>query len=180
MTSTPTPVPSPVDPTKHLLSLIFHSVWHGLWAAATSSPLAAAFAIVAIAIAVTGFVRAILHGGNPRDPIRRFNRADKALILAWAGGRCEQDGLFGRCRQTEGLEADHVHPWSRGGQTAIANGQALCRRHNRDKRAAVPYGWQLRALEKRRATYYPPGASRTVVRRTQTARPTRIRRTRVR
>jgi 5-methylcytosine-specific restriction endonuclease McrA len=85
--------------------------------------------------------------------------------LAHAGHRCEHHApLLGRCRQTERLEADHIHPWSRGGQTAVANGQALCRRHNREKRAAVPFGRQLRSLEKRRAEYYPPGVSGAVTR----------------
>jgi 5-methylcytosine-specific restriction endonuclease McrA len=98
--------------------------------------------------------------------VRRFSRADKSAILTRAGGRCEHHGwLFGRCRETIGLEADHVHPWSRGGPTAIANGQALCRRHNRLKRATVPFAWQLRALEKRRAAYFPPGVSVAITRR---------------
>ncbi|HXC77141.1 MAG TPA: HNH endonuclease signature motif containing protein [Candidatus Acidoferrum sp.] len=175
MTTAPPTVPSPSavpNPLKHLPSLILHSAWNGIWAAATTSPIFAALLILAVAGAVIGFVRAIIHGGHARDSIRRFPRADKAFLLARAGGRCEHHVmLLGRCRETERLEADHIHPWSRGGQTAIANGQALCRRHNRAKRAAIPYGWQLRALEKQRASYYPAGQSGAVSRRAARTRP---------
>jgi hypothetical protein len=62
------------------------------------------------------------------------------------------------------LETDHVHPWSRGGWTHVSNGQILCKRHNREKRASIPFGWQLRGLAKRRAAYYPPGQPVTVTR----------------
>jgi hypothetical protein len=114
---------------------------------------------------VVRLVHAAAHSRTNRDPVRRFSRADKAAIEARAGGRCEQYGwLTKRCRQTEHLEADHVHPHSRGGQTAVANGQALCREHNWAKRARVPFGWQLRALERRRVGYFPTGVSGRVVR----------------
>ena len=74
--------------------------------------------------------------------------------------------LFGRCRAVDQLEVDHVHPWSRGGQTALPNGQVLCRSHNKRKRASVPFGWQLRRLERRRTADFPPGVPTTVTRRT--------------
>ena len=144
-------------------SLIVHSLWHGIWIAATSSPLTALVAILATLGALTGFVRAVIHSGHDRDPVRRFSRSEKAAILTRAGHRCEHHHLLlGRCRTTDQLEADHIHPWSRGGQTALANGQALCKQHNRAKRATVPYGWQLRALERRRTTYFPEGLSGAV------------------
>jgi hypothetical protein len=165
MSPAPTPTPSPTAPANPT-STIVHAVWTGLWGAITSSPLVAIFFGLAAAGAIVGFVRSIIHGGNPRDPIRRFSRTDKAEILRRAGGRCEHHGwLLGRCRATQTLEADHVHPWSRGGQTAVLNGQALCKRHNREKRATIPYGWQLRALDKRRAAYFPPAVSAAVMRR---------------
>ncbi|HJQ43731.1 MAG TPA: HNH endonuclease signature motif containing protein [Jatrophihabitantaceae bacterium] len=120
------------------------------------------FGVVA---SIVRFAREIIHPRSRRDPVRRFCRADKAVILARAGNRCEHHGwLFGRCRATDRLEADHVHPHSRGGQTAIANGQALCRRHNREKRASVPFNRSLRTLAKRRAGYFPPAHDPTVVR----------------
>jgi hypothetical protein len=165
-----TPGPTPSPPTPPSAGSLLHSVWTGLWAAATSSPLVAVFFAIALGGAVVRLARAAIHGGCARDPIRRFTGTDKAVILGRAGGRCEHHAwLGGRCRQIERLEADHIHPWSRGGQTAIANGQALCKRHNRAKRATIPYGWQLRALEKRRATYFAPGISGAIVRRRRTS-----------
>ncbi len=165
MAPLPAPTPAPTAPSTNVTSALFHSIWHGIWLAATSSPIVELMAVIAVVGAITGFVRAVIHSGHSRDPVRRFSRGDKAAILARAGGRCEHNSpLLGRCRQRQNLEADHVHPWSRGGQTAVSNGQALCRRHNRIKRAAVPYGWQLRALEKRRAQYFPTGIPGSVTR----------------
>jgi hypothetical protein len=106
-----------------------------------------------------------------RDPARRFSGVDRALIMARAGGRCERHSLLlgRRCRVTEGLHADHIHPYSRGGSTTVGNGQALCARHNKQKAARIPYQWQLRRMEKQRLTYYPAGVSRTVIRRSSRA-----------
>jgi HNH endonuclease len=162
-----TPLPSPSGSSSpNPLTTILHSAWHGVWLAATSSPLVAVLLGAAIVVAVIGGVRSVMHGPGRRDPVRLFTRGDKAVLLARAGQRCERHGwVSGRCKVIEGLEADHVHPHSRGGQTALANGQALCQRHNRAKRASVPFGWQLKALEKRRGRYYPPGVSGAVARR---------------
>lgn len=144
---------------------ISHDLLHAVWAASTSSPLVTAIVVVAAIAAGVRAVRALRWTGLARDPVRRFSRADKAATLTRAGHRCEHHSwLLGRCRQTERLEADHVHPHSRGGQTAVTNGQALCRAHNRLKLARVPYNWQLRQLEKRRAAYFPPGMPATVQR----------------
>jgi 5-methylcytosine-specific restriction endonuclease McrA len=131
-------------------------VWHGL----AASPLGLAAAAGLVTVAVVSAARQARWKSLPRDPVRRFARADKALILARAGGRCEYHGLLtGRCHVSEGLEADHVHPHRRGGRTDLSNGQALCRRHNRSKHAHVPYVWQLNQLAKHRAEYYPPGGT---------------------
>jgi 5-methylcytosine-specific restriction endonuclease McrA len=110
-------------------------------------------------------VRDLVHSTSARDAVRTFSRADKIAILTRAGGRCEHHRwLGGRCDQTVGLEADHIHPHSRGGWTDLANGQALCRRHNKAKAARVPWGWELRRLSRRRASYFPPGLPIEVVR----------------
>jgi 5-methylcytosine-specific restriction endonuclease McrA len=101
-----------------------------------------------------------------RDPVRRFAGTDRAAVLSRAGGRCERHGLlFGRCQETEKLHADHIHPHSKGGSTTVANGQVLCSRHNKQKAARIPFNWELRRLEKQRASYFPPGVSGAVVRR---------------
>jgi 5-methylcytosine-specific restriction endonuclease McrA len=107
----------------------------------------------------------IIHRG-PRDEVRRFPGAARAVIFARAGGRCEHHSWLGsRCAERRLLEADHVHPHSRGGWTNVANGQALCRRHNRFKRATVPFEWQLRRPARRRAGYFPAGFDPLVRRR---------------
>ena len=109
--------------------------------------------------------RAILHGGHERDPRRTFSRAEKAQVLERAGHRCERHSrLLGRCRETEALQADHVHPHSRGGATDVANGQALCRRHNKQKSDRVPWTRELDRLARRRQSYFPPGTPTTVAR----------------
>lgn len=93
------------------------------------------------------------------------------MLLAW-----------GRCR-APAVEADHVYPWSRGGPTVLSNGQALCREHNRSKSNLRPPWWYVRALERRRAGYFPEAADvRVVARMTpedKAARSAQTRRTRV-
>jgi 5-methylcytosine-specific restriction endonuclease McrA len=122
------------------------------------------FALVALNATVKS-VRAVVHGRHSPDPQRRFSGVQRAEIFARAGNRCEHHSwLLGRCRELEGLQADHVHPHSRGGATAIANGQALCRSHNKRKAARVPWAWELARLARRREVYFPAGTSRVVVR----------------
>jgi hypothetical protein len=140
-------------------------ILRALWSGLSASPITLLMLALLVVLALLRSVRAARWVLLPRDPLRRFTRADKALILARAGGRCEHHGLLdGRCRVTDRLEADHIHPHSRGGRTSLNNGQALCTRHNRRKSARVPYGWQLDRLATRRADYYPPGISTTVIR----------------
>ncbi len=156
---------APDQPTAPSAFDLVRAFADGLWAGVTASPLTMAIAAVFAVLMAVRVVQAVAHPVDRRDPVRRFSRYDKATILMRAGGRCEHHGLvFGRCKQTERLEADHVHPHSRGGQTAVANGQALCRHHNRAKRASVPYRWQLRRLERRREQYFPPSVPRSVTR----------------
>ena len=107
----------------------------------------------------------ILHPGDRVDRVRRFSMAEYRQIMNRAGWRCEHHGLLtGRCDVREGLEADHVHPHSRGGATAIHNSQALCAAHNTRKGAKVPFWWNLMALKRRRAGYFRPDEDRGVVR----------------
>lgn len=70
---------------------------------------------------------------------------------------------FGRCDKTDELQADHIHPHSRGGATALENAQVLCRHHNKQKAESVPWNWQLARLAGRRGAYFPPGTPRAVV-----------------
>ncbi|WP_211516984.1 HNH endonuclease [Geodermatophilus africanus] len=122
--------------------------------------------LVLLAIAkVVQLGRAMVHGGHARDPRRSFSRAEKAQLLERAGHRCEHHAwLLGRCRETEALQADHVHPHSWGGATDAANGQALCRRHNKRKADRVPWNGELDRLARRRESYFPAGTPTAVAR----------------
>ncbi|MDT4922984.1 MAG: hypothetical protein QOG01_697 [Pseudonocardiales bacterium] len=171
----PTVTPSPPGTPSLDVHDVLDPLWHGLWTGVTSSPWTVlGFAVFVFLVGIQ-FVHSVAHPKTNRDPIRRFSRTDKAVILRRAGGRCEHHGwITRRCSRTEQLEADHVHPHSRGGQTAIANGQALCRVHNRLKRATIPFNWQLRGLAKRRALYFPLAEDPVIVRhRPHPKRPTR-------
>lgn len=58
-------------------------------------------------------------------------------------------------------EADHILPWSKGGQTTLDNAQALCRACNRKKGAAVVSThnlrkWQIEAVNKTLSAFADP------------------------
>jgi 5-methylcytosine-specific restriction endonuclease McrA len=140
-------------------------VVRGIWEQIQAHPWLGALLAVLVVRACVRAARALIHSVHARDATRTFSRAEKIAILSRAGGRCEQHSwVAGRCGETVGLEADHVHPHSRGGWTALANGQALCRRHNKAKAARVPWGWELDRLNRRRADYFPAGVATRVVR----------------
>jgi hypothetical protein len=160
----PTPSPSPAA-TPNPAHIILDGFWRAATNLATHEPWIVALFALVLGVAMVRSARVAIHTG-PRDPVRLFTRADKALLLARAGHRCEFHGVIGgRCRSVDRLEADHIHPWSRGGATHVSNGQILCQTHNRDKSAAIPWDRSLRKLAERRAMYYPQDADRTVVRR---------------
>jgi len=135
---------------------------------ATSSPwLGAVFCLLIVSVMARVYraVRWAPIAAAGLDPLRRFSGVDHAA-LSRAGARCERHGLlFGRCRETAKLHADHVHPHSKGGSTTVANGHLLCSRHNKQNAARIPFNWELRRVEKQRVSYFPAGASGAVVRR---------------
>ena len=94
-----------------------------------------------------------------RDPWRRFKYEARRVVMSRADQRCEGTAflVWGRCSETA-TDADHVYPWSRGGPTVPNNGQALCSGHNRNKGAMRPPWWYVLSLERRRRSYFPPGA----------------------
>jgi hypothetical protein len=155
MPELPTPPPKPTTTApSSVANALLHSVWHGIWQAFSSSPWLAVLLAAFIALAVLRVVRKVIYPSGNRDPVRLFSGANKAMILARAGGRCERHSwVTGRCQELDNLQADHVIPWSRSGTTSISNGQALCKHHNRAKAANVPFKWQRRALDKRRESY---------------------------
>ena len=71
---------------------------------------------------------------------RRFNSSQRMALYLNADGRCEKCGV----ELEDGWHADHIVPWSVGGPTNLANGQALCPECNLKKGTNVdnPYAWQ--------------------------------------
>ena len=71
----------------------------------------------------------------PHDLRRRFSKRERDDLYGVADGHCSE------CDRplAPGWHADHVNPHSRGGPTAVDNGQALCPRCNQEKGARVTY-----------------------------------------
>lgn len=134
---------------------LFGSLWRGL------EPYAYwIIPLVLLLILVTAppFGRGVWQA--QRDPWRVFKFGVRRRIFERAGGRCEAPAflVWGRCSEAA-AEADHVVPWSRGGKTVLANGQALCTAHNRSKGSARPPWWYVLGLERRRRRYFPADES---------------------
>lgn len=64
---------------------------------------------------------------------RRFNQLQRNVLYLADGGLCASCGES----LGEGWHADHKQPYSKGGQTATSNGQALCPKCNLEKGAKV-------------------------------------------
>lgn len=62
---------------------------------------------------------------------RFFSRKLKLYLCILAGGRCEACGV----QLPENFHGDHKQPFSKGGSTVLANGQALCPKCNLAKGA---------------------------------------------
>ena len=54
--------------------------------------------------------------------MRAFRGRKRSALYLMSGGKCE---ICGKALE-QGWHADHIHPHSKGGQTNIGNGQALC------------------------------------------------------
>lgn len=96
---------------------------------------------------------------------RAFSGRERAALWVAAGGKC----AICSAELSRGWHADHVVPWSRGGETDVMNGQALCPACNMAKgnrmtgftlwpKGIEPRGWQETAL-KQAINAYRDGAS---------------------
>jgi len=74
-----TPSRSPGVPGVDV-GLMLHGIWQGFVSAVSASPWLGVILVIAVAGGVVRFVRSVIHSG-PRDPVRRFSRADKAAIV---------------------------------------------------------------------------------------------------
>lgn len=139
MKASPAPTANPI---VAVFSKALGDLQHDVWIAVSSSPLLMTLVLLAasaFSISVYRAIRWTVLGFAGKDPIRRFSAADRAALLARAGHKCEHHilGLW-RCGMTTKLQADHVHPHSKGGRTHIDNGQVLCARHNKAKSSPNP------------------------------------------
>ncbi len=77
---------------------------------------------------------------------RAFSLRQRLILMLVAGGRCNQCGD----RLGRDFHADHKVPFSAGGPTVLANGQALCRKCNLKKGAKMLKlrPWQEEARQK--------------------------------
>lgn len=100
-------------------------------------PLHPHFAVAAMA--VSDFRRHVMSSEGECTDLGRKARGFpphlKEALLVRARGRCRQPGCDAPLAW---LQADHLIPWSRGGATALANGQILCDAHNKLKRDRPP------------------------------------------
>jgi superfamily II DNA or RNA helicase len=64
---------------------------------------------------------------------RLFTKREKDALYSASDGLCEECGK----PLESGWHADHVHPWSRGGDTVVSNGQALCANCNLRKGSSM-------------------------------------------
>ena len=127
---------------------------------------------------------------SPRQRGRYVSRAVRRAVWKRDGERCTYvDAMGQRCRETGGLELDHVDPHARGGPPTVANLRLRCRAHNA-LAAEHEFGRDFMAAHigvggGQRSTLSPPshsatrvGASRAIRRDTERARGDDIRRIR--
>ena len=75
---------------------------------------------------------------NRLDPQRNFTYLERITIYRKNKGICQACITAGKTEEEalvpwHEFEADHLKPWSKEGKTTIANGQVLCKHHNRVK-----------------------------------------------
>ena len=83
---------------------------------------------------------------------RYFSAIQRIELFSRSNGHCQSCGV--PITLTD-FHADHITPWSKGGKTTLANGQALCRTCNIKKSSTmqIPYqmhlpaGWTLRSWQ---------------------------------
>lgn len=94
------------------------------------------------------------------DNRRRFSDEERRALFIVSGGICETPGCGNPLDKS--FHADHVVPYSKGGETSLANGQALCKDCNLQKGAkgVVPIvlrDWQKECLSSLQRKAYSQG-----------------------
>lgn len=84
----------------------------------------------------SGIYEYLLSGNEKHLNIRTFSDNEKRKMYEKQKGicpLCKQEKREKTHYELEEMEADHITPWCEGGKTEIANGQLLCKEHNRRK-----------------------------------------------
>lgn len=84
----------------------------------------------------SGIYEYILSGNEKHLNLRQFTENEKRIMYETQKGICPHCRDEGRAKihyEIEEMEADHITPWSEGGQTNLYNCQLLCKEHNRRK-----------------------------------------------
>ena len=77
-----------------------------------------------------GIYQYLLSGQQKHLSLRAFSEKDKQKMYQTQGGVCPRcDNKF----ELSQMNADHIIPWVKGGQTILSNGQMLCRPCNATK-----------------------------------------------
>lgn len=71
------------------------------------------------------------------DERRRFNTSERVALYLASDGKCSGCGI----ELEPGWHADHVQPWSRGGETDVINAQAMCVTCNLKKGSRMGREW---------------------------------------
>ena len=74
-------------------------------------------------------------GTKLRDPKRNFSDAERRVLYYRSGNKCAECGK--EFKNFGDFYADHVVQWAHGGQTTLANAQALCNSCNAKKNKKV-------------------------------------------
>ncbi|MCL1820671.1 MAG: DUF262 domain-containing protein [Oscillospiraceae bacterium] len=72
----------------------------------------------------------VLGGDDKHLNIRAFKNSEKRTAYERQNGLCAK---CGKHFEIEGMEADHIDPWNKGGKTTPENCQMLCQKCNRRK-----------------------------------------------
>lgn len=89
--------------------------------------------VMAVAVAVVAaFVLFRRRRPTAKDDVRFFPSDMRQEVIRRDGNSCRYCGADGDALGVE-LQMDHIHPWSKGGPTNVANAQLLCSPCNRMK-----------------------------------------------